>query len=114
VEELNDVNVGRVGAELFLQDDIDAGLEEESVVDRDETNSRLTVPAGLTAPGDGAIHKVITDQEESLKQFSHPAQCGEILVLLLRQRLLQQRNTGIGDGETAVELSAGNVGVEVL
>lgn len=52
VEQFNQVDVGRVGAELFLEDDIDTGLEEEGVVNGDQTDTLVTIPAGLATAGD--------------------------------------------------------------
>lgn len=114
VEELDEVDVGGVGAEVLLQDNVDAGLEQEGVVDGDQTDSLVLVPAGLATTGDGAVHDVVTDQEEGLEQLGEPAQQTEVLELLIGQGLLQESETGVGDGETTVELSTGDVDVEGL
>ena len=114
VEELNEVDVGGVRPEVLLQNDVDAGLEEEGVVDGDQADTGMLVPAGLTAAGDGAVHNVIADQEESLEQLGEPAQQTEVLELLIGQGLLQESEAGVGDGETTVELSTGDVDVEGL
>lgn len=114
VEELNEVNVGGVGAEALLQDEVDAGLEHEGVVDGDQANALVAVPAGLAAAGDRAVHDIIADQEEGLEQLSEPAQDAQVLELLIGQGLAQEGKAGVGDGETAVQFSARNIGVQGL
>lgn len=114
VEQLEEIDVGGVRAEVLLQDDIDSGLEHEGVVDGNHAHSVVAVPAGLTTTGDGAIHHVIADQEESLKQLGEPAQSAEVFELFIVERLLQESQTGVGDGETTVELSTGDVDIDGL
>ena len=113
VEKFEEVDVGRVRAEVLLEDHIDSGLEHEGVVDGDQTDSVLAVPAGLATTGDGAVHNVIADQEESLKQLSEPAQGAEVLELLISERLFQSQ-TGVGDGETAIQLSTRDIDIHGL
>lgn len=74
----------------------------------------MAVPAGLATASNGAVHNVIADQEEGLEQLGEPAQNAQVLELLVGQGLLQKGETGVGDGETAVELAAGNVDIEGL
>lgn len=114
VEQLHEVNVGRVRAELLLQDVVDRGLEHEGVVDRNHAHSLLPVPAGLTTARDRAVHDVVRDQEEGLQELRQPAQGGKVFELLLVQGPLEERKAGVRDGEAAVELAAGGVGVEGL
>lgn len=114
VEELDEVDVGGVRAEVLLQDNVDARLEQEGVVDSDQSDSFVLVPAGLAATGDGAVHDVVANQEEGLEQLGEPAQQTEVLELLIGQGLLQESETGVGDGETTVELSTGDVDIEGL
>lgn len=114
VEQLDKVDVGGVGAEVLLQDDIDSGLEHEGIVDSDHAHSVLAVPAGLTTAGDGAVHHVIADQEESLEQLSKPAQSAEVFELFIVERLLQKSQTGVGNGETTVQFSTGDVDIDGL
>lgn len=114
VEELDQVDIGGVGAEALLQDEVDGRLEHESVVDSDKADTLVAVPAGLATAGDGAVHNVIADQEESLEQLGEPAQDAQVLELLLGQGLLQEGETGVGDRETTVQLAAWGVGEERL
>jgi len=114
MEQLEEINVGGVRAEVLLQDDIDSGLEHEGVVDGDHAHSVVAVPAGLTTTGDGAVHHVIADQKESLKQLREPAQSAEVFELFIVERLLHESQTGVGDGETTVELPTGDVDIDRL
>lgn len=114
VEELDDVNVGGVRAETLLEDEVDSRLQHEGVVDGDLADTFMTVPAGFATTGDRGVHHIITDQEESLEQLSHPAQDAEVLELLLGQGLLQESKAGVRDRETTVKLTAGNIDVERL
>lgn len=114
VEELNEVNVGGVGTEALLEDEVDSRLQHESIVDRNQADLLLAVPARLTTTGDRAVHDIIAYQEESLEKLSKPAQNAQILELLFGQGLLQEGDTGIGAGKTAVQLAAGDIDVEVL
>lgn len=114
VEELDQVDIGGVGAEALLQDEVDGRLQHESVVDRDKADTLVAVPAGLATASDGAVHNVIADQEESLEQLSEPAQDAQVLELLLGQGLLQEGETGVGDRETTVQLATGGVDEERL
>lgn len=114
VEELDEVDVGGVGLEALLQDQVDGGLQHEGIVDGDEANTLVAIPAGLATASDGAVHDIIADQEESLEQLGEPAQNAQVLELLLGQGLLQEGETGVGDGETTVELATGGVGKQRL
>lgn len=49
VEKMNQVNVGGVISEMPFESDIDQGFDQETVIDRDQT--RLQIPAGLSATG---------------------------------------------------------------
>jgi hypothetical protein len=88
MEELDDVDVGGVGAEALLEDKVDGPLEHEGVVDGDQADTLVAVPAGQTTAGDGAIHKVIADEEESLEELGEPPQDAQMLELLIGQGLL--------------------------
>lgn len=114
VEELNEVNVGRVSAEELLEQGVDARLEDEGVVDGDHADTLLAVPAGFAAAGDAAVHDVVRDEEEGLEQLCHPAQGGGRKVFLLVKRLVEQEGDGVGDGHAAVALATERVDLEVL
>jgi hypothetical protein len=74
----------------------------------------MAVPAGLTTAGDRAVHNIIANQEESLKQLGHPSQDAKVFELLSAQGLLEQRETGIGDRKTTVKLATGDVHIDSL
>ena len=99
----------RSTAETLLQDEVDGPLKHEGVVDGDQTDTLVTVPAGQATAGNGTVHKIIADQEEGLEQLGEPAQDTQVLELLLGQGLLQESETGVGYRETAVELATGGV-----
>jgi hypothetical protein len=99
---------------MLLEDNIDSGLEHKGIVDGNQTDTLLTVPTGLATTSDGAVHHVITDQEESLQQLCEPAQSAEVLELLIVEGLLKKSQAGIGNGETAIQLSTGGVDMEGL
>jgi len=96
VEELDDVDIRRVGAEALLQNHVDGRFKHEGIVDGDQTDTLLTVPARQTTAGNRAIHQVVADQEESLQQLSEPAQNAQVLELFVVQGLLEEGETGIG------------------
>lgn len=99
---------------MLLEDNIDSGLEHKGIVDGNQTDTLLTVPTGLATTSDGAIHHVITDQEESLEQLCEPAQSAEVLELFIVEGLLEKSQTGIGNGETAIQLSTGGIDIDGL
>jgi hypothetical protein len=74
----------------------------------------VAVPARLTTTGDGAVHQIIADQEEGLQELGEPAQDAQVLELLVGQGLLQEGETGVGYGQTAVELATGDIDVQGL
>lgn len=114
VEELDNVDVGRVAAEVFPEEHVDARLEDEGVVDGDHADALLAVPAGLAATGDAPIHHVVRYEEEGLQELGHPAQCGGLEVLLLVEGGAEEERDGIGDRHAAVALPTEGVGLEVL
>ena len=67
MEDLEEVNVARVLAEVLLEEEVDGALEHEGVVDGDVVHALDAVPAGLTAAGDGLVHHVVRDEEERLE-----------------------------------------------
>lgn len=67
MEELNQINVVAGALEILLQEEKDAGFQNEGVVDGDGTNAILAVPTGLTATGDRGIHHVVSNKEVGLQ-----------------------------------------------
>lgn len=67
VEEFNEFDIVIGGLEVLFQEDVDAGFQDECIVDRDHTNTILLVPARLTTASDGSIHDIIGHKEEGLK-----------------------------------------------
>ena len=114
VEEIDEVGVGGVRAEVLLKNDINRRFEQEGIVNGDQTDTFLTVPAWLTTTGDRAVHNVVADQEESLEKLGEPSQNAEVFELFLGQGLLQKSQAGVGTGKTTVQLSTGNVDIEGL
>ena len=114
VEELNEVDVGGVGAEELLEKDIDGGLEDKRVVDGNHANTLLAVPAGLATAGDAAVHDVVGHQEESLKQLSHPSKSSGAEVLLFGEGLAEECRNRVGNRHSTVAFAAERVDFEVL
>lgn len=114
MEEIDEVGVGGVRAEVLLKNDINRRFEQEGIVNGDQTDTFLTVPAWLTTTGDRAVHNVVADQEESLEKLGEPSQNAEVFELFLGQGLLQKSQAGVGTGKTTVQLSTGNVDIEGL
>lgn len=88
VEQFNEIDVGGVRAEVLFENHVDAGLEHEGVVDGDQADAGLSVPARLATAGHRAVHDIVTDEEESLEQLGQPAEGAEVFELLVGQRLL--------------------------
>lgn len=70
VEQLDKVQVRRVGTEVLLQQPVDGGLEEERVVNGDKTDALVSVPTWLSSPRDARVHEVVGHEEECL-QLGH-------------------------------------------
>lgn len=114
VEELDQVNVGGVRAEALLEDKVDGGFQHEGIVDGNEADALLAVPAGLTTAGDGAVHNIITHQEESLQKLGEPTQDAQVLELFIGEGLLQEGKASIGNRETPVQFATRSVNIERL
>jgi hypothetical protein len=114
LEELDEVDVRGVAAEVLLEQDEDGGLEHESVVDGDHTDVGGEVPAGLAAAGLGRVHDVVGDEEEGLQQLDHPAERGGLEVLLLSELTSEEQLGGVNDRQAAVALAANDIVVEGL
>lgn len=114
LEELDEVDVGGVTAEVLLEEDEDGGLEHEGVVDGDHADTGLEVPAGLAAAGLGRVHDIVGDEEEGLEQLDHPAESCGLEILLLGQVAAEQQLGGVDNGQAAVALAADDIVVEGL
>lgn len=67
VEDVEEIGVVRLRAEVGFEQMVDGALEHEGVVHRDQTDLGLLVPAGLSSAGDGSVHHVVRDEEVSLE-----------------------------------------------
>ena len=67
MEQLEQVNVRRVRTEVLLEQPVDRSLKQEGIVDGDEPDPFVAVPARLAAAGDGRVHEVVGDEEERLE-----------------------------------------------
>ena len=66
VEELEKVNVIALLSKIILDEVVNRGLEHERVINRDEPDFRVLIPAWLPSTGDGGIHDIVRDEEERL------------------------------------------------
>jgi len=106
VEEVDQVDVGRVGAEVGAQEDVEGGFEHEGVVDGHHAYPRLAVPAGVAPSRVGGVHDVVADEEEGLEQLREPAEGAGEFVLGGGERGGGEEGAGVDDGEAAVVFSA--------
>lgn len=67
VEELEEVDVVRLLAEVLLEEKVDGHLEHAPVVDGDISDALDAEPARLPAAGDAGVHNVVCDEEERLE-----------------------------------------------
>ena len=114
VEELHQVDVGGVLAEVLLEENVDGGLEHEGVVDGDHADTVLAVPTWGAAAGDGAVHDIVGDEEEALKELGHPAEGGGLEVVVLAELLALEKSDGVWHGHAAVAFSSDGIGIEGL
>ncbi len=66
-EELQNINIVALPAEMLLEKVIDRSLEHERVVYGDLADFGDAVPAGLASARDGRVHHVVRDEEEGLE-----------------------------------------------
>jgi hypothetical protein len=66
VEEFKKVNVIALLSKMVLDEVINCRLEHERVVDRNEPDFRVLVPAWLPSTGNGSIHNIVGNEEERL------------------------------------------------
>lgn len=115
VEELEEVGIGGMRAEMRFEQAVDAGFEEEAVVDGDGADAGLLVPAGLAAAGVGGVHYVIGDEEEGLEELGEPAEGGGGGEVGGGEGWGGKKDGGgVEDGDAAVVFPAEGVVVEAL
>lgn len=112
MEQLDEIEVALVLAEVLFEQDVDAALEHESVVDGNHANLGHEVPAGRATARLGRVHDVVRNKEEGLQQLNHPAKGGRAEVLLFAQRAVEQQRRRVDDRHAAVALAADSVVVE--
>lgn len=81
-EEVHELHVAGLASEVSLKDLVHAALEDKAIVDSDKVDLGAAVPAGEAATSDAAIHDVISDKEEALKELKAPAKGGGLNSLL--------------------------------
>jgi len=67
VKELEEVNIIALLSKMILDEVVNRRLEHERVVDSDEPDFGILVPAGLPPTGDGRIHDIVGNEEERLQ-----------------------------------------------
>lgn len=67
MEELEEVHVVWLGAEVLLEEEVDRALEHERVVDHDVAHALDAVPARLAAARYRLVHHVVRHEEERLQ-----------------------------------------------
>lgn len=67
VEELQEVSVDWVAAEVGLKEVVDGAFEHEGVVDGDRANALDAEPAWLAAAREALVHHVVRNEEVRLK-----------------------------------------------
>jgi hypothetical protein len=67
VEELEEVDIIALLSKVTLDEVVNRRLEHERVVDSDEPDFRVLVPAWLPSAGDGRIHDIVGNKEERLQ-----------------------------------------------
>lgn len=97
VEELQEMDVIGLGAEMLLEEEVDGALEHERVVDRDVIHALHAEPAGLAAAGDGLVHHVVRHKEERL-QLSIPGRRTAVSIEYRAQGQHKDERTEWGKG----------------
>ena len=67
VEELEEVNIIALLSKMILDKVVNRRLEHERVVDSDEPDFGILVPARLPPAGDGRVHDIVGNEEERLQ-----------------------------------------------
>ena len=66
VEELEKVDIIALLSKMTLNEMVNRRLEHERIVDCDEPDFRILVPARLPSAGDGRIHDIVGNEEKRL------------------------------------------------
>jgi hypothetical protein len=114
VEQLHQVDVVAVLAEVLLEQDVNGALEHKSIVDGNHADVGHEVPARRTTAGLGRVHDVVRDEEEGLQQLNHPAESGGAEVLVVGEIALEEQSRCVDDRHAAVALAADCVVLERL
>lgn len=67
MEQIDQIRVVIRLLEVRLQHLIDRTLENKRIVESDVAHALNTEPAGLSAPGKGLVHEIISDEEVGLQ-----------------------------------------------
>jgi len=67
VEELEEVNIIALLSKMILDEVVNRRLEHERVVDSDEPDFGILIPARLAPAGDGRVHDIVGNEEERLQ-----------------------------------------------
>eukprot|EP00128_Syssomonas_multiformis_P007536 Colp12_sorted_trinity150504_noHs@13455 len=110
-EQVHQLVVVGLLAEVLLEDLVHEGLEDETVVDGDGLHLGQAEPAGLASAGHAVVHEVIGDQEEGLQELDAPAQRGGLAALLVGQGVAHQLGESVSytqGSQASVHLAAGH------
>ena len=115
---------------MLFQEPVDCRLKQERVVDGNQADAFIAIPAWLTPTRDTRIHDIVRDEEERLElrnlsaldarrtrdthELDTPPQYGRLEVLLLCQCPSLQDFGSVYHGKTTVELATGHIIVEDL
>jgi hypothetical protein len=114
MEQLQRINVPLLRSEIFLEENVDACLEHEGVVDSNHTDIGHEVPARKSSAGFGRVHNIIADEEESLEELDHPAQGCRFERLIFGEVAAKKQFCSVYDGDSAIVFAALGVVVQVL
>ena len=71
---LQKLQVVRFRSKVLSDDRIHASFQDEAVIEGCKTDIIPLVPAGLSSPGDAAVHDIIGHEVESLQYLHGPSQ----------------------------------------
>lgn len=106
VVQLDQVEVVWGALEVLSQENVDAALDDECIIDSNHAHPRRLVPAGVAATSVGGIHDVVSYKEESLQELDGPAQNGDLFVLILGKFLfVENQLVGVNYAEAPVQFA---------